>query len=299
MRTRTLIACALLISAPLSAQETPRLLSTDSLAAWQAAGRNVQVIDVRQDIWTYLRDHLPSAQYLNIETLRAGRGGVPVQPMDASWYRELFGRLGIDPDVPVVVYGAGETLNIDATFALWILASMGQRQLYLLDGGYFKWKLENRPLVRGYPRLGDTRSKWQRHDFAASIATLDDVLAGMKRGSLLVDARPPEQFAGNEGAQMRRGHIPGAINHYWQGDLVTEGFGRVFQPVDSLRASYLAQGITPERDIILYCNSATEASHLYFVLRYLLRYPRVRIYAGSWTEWAERVDLPLETGVRR
>ena len=116
MRTRVLIACALLFSAPVEAQETPRLLSTDSLAAWQAAGRNVQVIDVRQDIWTYLRDHLPSAQYLNIETLRAGRGGVPVQPMDAPWYRELFGRLGIDPDVPVVVYGAGETLNIDATY---------------------------------------------------------------------------------------------------------------------------------------------------------------------------------------
>ncbi|MBL8979055.1 MAG: sulfurtransferase, partial [Gemmatimonadetes bacterium] len=62
----------------------------------------------------------------------------------------------------------------------------------------------------------------------------------------------------------------------------------------ALRASYVAQGITPDRDIILYCNSGTEASHVYFALRYLLGYPRVRIYTGSWTQWAEREELPVE-----
>jgi len=70
----------------------------------------------------------------------------------------------------------------------------------------------------------------------------------------------------------------------------------VWKPVESLRAAYGAQGITADRDIIVYCNTATEASHLFFALRYLLGYPKVRIYLGSWTEWAERQDLPIETG---
>ena len=114
--------------------------------------------------------------------------------------------------------------------------------------------------------------------------------------ALLVDARPPDQYAGEAGAQMRRGHIPGAINHYWQDDLAREGFGLVWKQPDAIRAAYQAQGITPDRSIIAYCNSATEASHVHFTLRYLLGYPKVRVYVGSWTEWAERTELPVETG---
>ena len=107
---------------------------------------------------------------------------------------------------------------------------------------------------------------------------------------------PHDQYVGDAGSQMRRGHLPGAVNHYWQDDLETAGFGTVFRPADSLRSRYLAEGIVPDRDIVLYCNIATEASHVYFVLKYLLGYPRVRIYAGSWTEWAEREELPIERG---
>jgi thiosulfate/3-mercaptopyruvate sulfurtransferase len=278
-------------AAPAPASPVPTLVSTEELARWQAAGP-VVVLDVRTDVFAYLKGHLPGAEYLNTETVRASEGGIPTRLLSTEAYRELFGRLGVDFSRPVVIYSAGETKNIDATFVAWLLAGLGHPRVAVLDGGFFKWQLEQRPVVQPYPRIPVTRLAG--HDFRPEAASLEDVRAGLKGSALLVDARPPDQYAGTAGAQMRHGHIPGAVNHYWQDDLTQEGFGHVWKPREELRKAYAAQGITPDRDIITYCNSATEASHVYFTLRYLLGYPRVRIYVGSWTEWAEDGALPVE-----
>ncbi len=272
----------------------PRLISTEELASWQARGP-VVLVDIRTDVFAYLRSHLPGAVYLNTETLRASRGGIPTQLLDGPAYAALFSRMGVPFERPVVIYSAGETHNIDATFLAWLLAGFGHRQVYLLDGGFFKWHLEQRPVVQEYPRLAETA--FPAEPFRPERASLEDVQGALRSGdAILVDARPSDQYSGEAGAQMRRGHIPGAISHYWQGDLTREGFGFIWKRPEELRAEYRAQGITPDKDIIAYCNSATEASHVHFALRYLLGYPRVRVYVGSWTEWAERTDLPLETG---
>jgi 3-mercaptopyruvate sulfurtransferase SseA len=202
-------------------------VSTDQLADWEKH-RRVNVVDVRRDVFTYLEGHLPGAVYLNPETLRASDGGIPAQLLTPRAYGELFSRLGLGFHEPVVIYSAGETRNIDATFVAWLLASFGHPQVYVLNGGYFKWELEQRPIGQHYPRMG---------------------------------------------------------------------FGHVWKSPSQLRAAYAAQGIMPDQNIIVYCNSTTEASHVHFTLRYLLGYPRVRIYVGSWTEWAERAELPIQTGI--
>lgn len=296
---------AWLIIAPVTAAaQVPQLVSTAELAAWLAepgpergyVDRSpVHLIDVRQSLVGYLQNHLPGAVWLHVETLRAQEGELPFQLLSGGQYAELFRRLHLHRDGIIVVYSAGDQLDIDATFTAWLLVSAGAVRVFVLDGGYAKWDSEGRSLTQEYPRTPAMPGSFRPKDFRPAVATLAEVLRAVAgSGALLVDARQPDQYAGMAGAQRRRGHIPGAVNHPWKDDLEKPDLALVWRPVEALRASYAAQGITPDRDIILYCNSGSEASHVFFALKYLLGYPKVRIYVGSWSQWAERDDLPIE-----
>lgn len=276
------------------AAPAPRLVSTDSLAALLARD-SVTVVDARPDINLYLVGHLPGAAWLSSETLRSMRGGVPNLLLPAGSYATIFSRLGVRMDRPVVIYSAGESRDVDATYVAWILSGLGHPHVMVLDGGLAKWELESRPTTRRYPAAvpGDfVPATW-----APERATLADVRGALgARGTVIVDARVRDQYVGDAGAQMRRGHIPGAVNHYWQDDLEKRQLALVWKPRATLRASYAAQGITPDRDVIVYCNGGLESSHVWFALRVLLGYPSVRVYDGSWTEWSGHEELPLERG---
>ncbi|HEY7531054.1 MAG TPA: rhodanese-like domain-containing protein [Gemmatimonadota bacterium] len=270
------------------------LASAADLAALIDRGA-VTPIDVRTDVTAYLAGHVPGAVYLHTETLRAGDGGVPNLLLPLESYRTLFSRLGVAADRPVVVYGSGESRNIDATYVAWILTGLGHGDVRVLDGGLRAWELAGRPLERRYPHF--TPTAFGPAGFQPERATLEDVRRAIGRDDVvLVDARPPDQYAGLAGPQMRRGHIPGAVNRYWQDDLVEGELARTWRSAAELRAEYAERGITPDREVIAYCNGGLESSHVHFTLRALLGYPRVRVYDGSFTEWAEREELPVETG---
>ena len=276
--------------------QAPRLTSSGELAALFAQrDSDVTVIDVRDDYTRYLESHIPRAVYLHVEELRAADRGVPNKLLGLVSYTALFSRLGLRPDRPVVIYSAGETRDIDATYLAWILEGLGHPSVYVLDGGFGKWSLENRTVTRRYPAVDPTA--FVPAAFTPARATLDEVRAALTaRDVVIVDARNPDQYAGRAGAQLRRGHIPGAVHHFWQGDLVKVDFATVWRRSDELRASYATQGITPEKTIIAYCNGGLESSHVYFALHNLLGYARVRVYDGSFTEWAERLELPVKAG---
>ncbi|PYO40549.1 MAG: hypothetical protein DMD33_17025 [Gemmatimonadetes bacterium] len=272
------------------------LIPTDELARlYTSRDSNVSVIDARNDYTLYLAGHIPRAVYLNVEELRAADLGVPNKVLGLPSYTALFSRLGITADRPVVIYSAGETRDNDATYLAWILEGLGHPSVALLDGGFGKWTLENRPVTRRYPAIVPTA--FAPPSFTPARATLEDVKAALgARDVVVVDARNTDQYAGRAGAQLRRGHIPGAINHFWQDDLTKVDFATVWKPRDELRTSYAARGITPDKTVIAYCNGGLESSHVYFALHTLLGFPRVRVYDGSFTEWSEKVELPVTTG---
>jgi len=274
----------------------PRLISTGELASLFAQrDSSITVIDARNDYTLYLEGHIPRAVYLNVEELRAADRGVPNKILGLASYAALFSRLGVGPDRPVVIYSAGETRDIDATYVAWILQGLGHPSIALLDGGFGKWSVENRTVTRRYPAVDPTA--FAPAGFAPDRATLEEVRAALSdRDVVIVDARNPEQYAGRAGAQLRRGHIPGAVNHFWQGDLSTADFATVWKRNDQLHASYEAQGIVSDKTIIAYCNGGLESSHVYFALHNMLGYPRVRVYDGSFTEWSERLELPVKAG---
>jgi thiosulfate/3-mercaptopyruvate sulfurtransferase len=268
------------------------LISTEELAR-RIEGNDVTVIDLRSDLNAYLADHLPNAVYLHYETLRAAANGVPGDVIPAASYAEIWSRIGIRRDRPVVIYASGDAQNFNATFLVWLLAGFRQPEVYLLDGGYAKWTAEKRPLTRLYPEVAAVAYKADPYRLDRVEGQHVQHMLG-NPGVVLVDVRPPDQFAGTAGAQVRRGHIPGAINHPWHDDLATAGGVATWKSVDELRAAYAAQGITPDKYVIIYCNTGTEASHAYFALHFLLGYPDVRVYVPSWTEWSEHTDWPVD-----
>lgn len=293
MNLRTAASFTVLLLVP-SVARAQSLIQPDSLVPLLDR-EDVAVIDVRQSWTSYLTNHLPGAAWLSIETLRAQQDELPFQLLTPGAYAELFRRLHVDPAKPVVVYSAGDQFDIDATFTAWLLASAGAKQVFLLDGGYAQWELERKPLTQRYPRRNGATARFQPARFQPATASLAEVeKAAQGNGVLLVDARPGDQYSGSAGAQLRRGHIPGAISHPWKSDLETRDLVLVWKGREALAESYRTQGITADRDIIVYCNSGTEASHVFFALKYILDYPRVRIYTGAWSQWAEREDLPIQ-----
>jgi thiosulfate/3-mercaptopyruvate sulfurtransferase len=210
---------------------------------------------------------------------------------------ELLQRFGINNDTTLILYG--DFNNWFAAFAFWVFKYYGYRDVKIMDGGRKKWLEEDRPLSKDVPNYPKGNFKASEPDDSIRVYMNYVKEALGKKDKALVDVRSPKEFTGEilappeyptEHAQ-RGGHIPGAANIPWSQAVNDDG---TFKSVDELNKLYDAKGIIPDKEIITYCRIGERSSHTWFVLKYLLGYPNVKNYDGSWTEWGNMIANQIE-----
>lgn len=260
------------------------------------------VLDTRGGYKDYFRGHLPSAQHLNFDTLRGTDDAVPVQYLPDNLTKALLKRAGADKNRLHLIYATGAALPNDeilsASMVAYVLEKYGILNIRILDGGLAEWTRQGLALARDYFGHPPGRLPWRGNKNIG--VDIQAVLAHTSRpGTLLIDARPLNEFQGKDDVWLRKGHIPGAISFHWA-RLMSGRNTHQFRPVAEMQAELEGAGITPDQDIICYCGTSREGSLLYFTLKHVLGYPKVRLYEGSWKEyvWIENQSLPVATGGR-
>jgi thiosulfate/3-mercaptopyruvate sulfurtransferase len=219
--------------------------------------------------------------------------------VDKEEFEQLLGDRGISNDTAVILYG--DKNNWFAAYAYWYLKIYGHGDVRILDGGRQKWMDEGREMTTDVPS-GES-AQYQATDRDESIRAYRDAVHGWigEESRALVDVRSPQEYSGElisppgyeqEGAQ-RGGHIPTAQSIPWASAVRDDG---TFKPADELRELYGGKGITSDKEVTAYCRIGERSAHTWFVLSELLGFEKVRNYDGSWTEWGNLVDVPIEKG---
>ncbi|MCB0015559.1 MAG: sulfurtransferase [Anaerolineales bacterium] len=272
------------------------LVSTAWVAEHMADTANVRLVESNEDVLLYSTGHIPNA--VHIDWVADLNDPVRRDYLNESQFKALLEANGISNDTTVVFYG--DKNNWWASYAFWVFQLFGHENCKLMDGGRKKWVDEGRELTRQTPSFpAGSYTANARADYKIR-AYRDQVLAHIAADQPLVDVRSPQEFSGEllhmpgspqEGA-LRGGHIRGARNVPWSRAANEDG---TFKTADELRAIYEEeQGLNPSDNVIAYCRIGERSSHTWFVLTYLLGYPTVRNYDGSWTEWGNLVGVPIE-----
>jgi thiosulfate/3-mercaptopyruvate sulfurtransferase len=279
--------------APLKNFDHPRLIETRELQNL-TSHPSIRIVDLRTSLLDYLKGHIPNAIYLHFENLQVPDKGIPDQAPDRTCLeRLLWDNLSVSNNMWVILYS--EKSNPNATFLAWTMDYLGHKKVGILNGGWEKWISEKLPTTQEYPSLLPNKffGKVIQERLAEKKWVLDRITA---KNVVMVDARPPKQYSGEEGEEIRRGHIPGAKNVFWETTLEGEEV-KVWKKKEDLVKVFAESGVTRDKEIIVYSQTGREASHLYFTLKYVLGFPHVRLYRGSWVEWSADKNMPVKIGM--
>jgi thiosulfate/3-mercaptopyruvate sulfurtransferase len=239
--------------------------------------------------------HVPGAVYLDFSVLMGAIGDGSTPP-DKAKFEALAGSLGIGNDKHVIIH-SGDTLFGSGAF--WLFDYFGHKKLSMMNGTVAKWMNEGRPTEGGPAKI--TPAMYKANPNASLIATADDVLKNLKNPkAVIVDTRGTDEYKGVYADEKKMGnkqvgHIPGAVDiGFFSANLNSDG---TFKSAKDIKSAYEAKGVTKDKEVITYCQAGLRAAHSYFAIKYILGYPNVRNYVGSWGEWANRLDTakyPIE-----
>jgi len=270
------------------------LVETD----WVAAHLNdpsVRLIESDEDPLLYPMGHIPGA--VQVDWFTTLQHPLRRDFLTKETFEETCSNLGISNDTTLVFYG--DKSNWFACYALWLFQYYGHEKVRIMNGGRLKWEKEGRELVKDVPSYPKTKYVATGPNKAIR-AFRDEVLAQSNARKPLVDVRSPKEYSGElthmpnypqEGA-TRGGHIPGAVSIPWS-QAVNEA-DSTFKTPEELRDLYEGKNVKSDNEVIAYCRIGERSSLTWFVLKYLLGYPNVKNYDGSWTEWGNLVDAPIE-----
>jgi thiosulfate/3-mercaptopyruvate sulfurtransferase len=262
------------------------LVTPDDLSRERGSGRHSLLIDLRP-AEQFCANHLPGAVHLDL----FGISIVDTDPAPLKaffWIIEhLFASRGVSSEVPVVL--CDDTSGIRAARAFWFLEFFGHPDTRVLDGGFQAWEARRLPVTRHAEKPSAT--EWTGGRNEAILAAWRDVHERLQDpGTVILDTRSDGEYCGTVVRAGRGGAVPGAVHLEWTNNLAPDG---TFKTVDELKRMYEDAGVTPDREVVTYCQGGYRAAHSYLALR-LIGYPRVRNYVGSWKEWGDRTDLPIE-----
>ncbi len=257
------------------------------------------VVDVNDEA-AYAQCHVPGAVNLPYRALVVAKPPAMGLLPGEGRLIEILSFLGVTPEIHVVAYDSEG--NGKASRLLWTLDAVGHSRSSLLNGGLHAWVNEGHPAEQAGHRPNEAAPNAAAMGAApAAVTRRPDVVADKAYilahleapDAVVLDARSPAEYAGQDVRATRGGHIPGAVNLEWTQTIDRERNLR-FKPEAELRAMLEAIGVTPDKEVIVHCQTHHRSAHTYAVLK-SLGYERVRGYDGSWSEWGNDPDSPVET----
>jgi thiosulfate/3-mercaptopyruvate sulfurtransferase len=277
--------------------KNPNVLVTTDWVLEHLNDSNVRIVESNEDHLLYFTGHIPNA--IHIDWTEDLNDPIIRDYLNKEKFEILLSKKGIANDSTVIFYG--DKNNWLAFYAFWIFQLFGHSNAKIMDGGRLKWEKENKPMTKDIPNFPATNYKAKERDDSKIRAFRDDVLKFISEKKKLVDVRSPEEYTGqrlhmpdypNEGA-LRGGHIPGAVNIPWARAINSED--GTFKSFEDLKKIYIDENkLNPDDEIIAYCRIGERSSHTWFVLSYLLGFQKIKNYDGSWTEWGNLVNVPIE-----
>ncbi|MEE8433587.1 MAG: sulfurtransferase, partial [bacterium] len=264
----------------------PELLVSPEWLSAHLKETNLRIVDLR-DEKAYRRAHIPGAVHFPSNNLFAKVNGVVGMLPDVRIVAEKLSRAGIDQQTVVVAYD--DAWGLYATRLFWALDYIGQGKGRVLDGGWSHWRRLKLPVSSRIPRVAAARlTPRSRPELLAGLEWMRRNIKAP--GTVYVDARSSREYRGVTQYAKYRGHIPGAVSFEWKRHLRSGG---TMRPAEDLLAKFKSLGVTPDKEVAVYCQVMVRAAHSYFTLKWL-GFPRVRGYDGSWAEWGNRDDTPKE-----